>query len=73
MIFRRKLAQHVKHKLEDFIDLSDVKIRNFQNSIDIVHNHNKAFDSLLLILILSLLMICLDLYKDDIKKFLSLV
>ena len=62
MIFKRKLAQHVKHKLEDFIDLSNVEVRDFQSSINIVHAHNKAFDSLLLILILSSLIICLNLY-----------
>ena len=62
MIFRRKLAQHVEHKLEDFIDLSDVEMRDFQSSIDIVYIHNKAFDFLLLILILSSLIICLNLY-----------
>ena len=62
MIFRRKLAQHVKHRLEDFSDLSDVKVRDFQSSINIVHAHNKTFDFLLLILILSLLMICFNLY-----------
>ena len=62
MIFRRKLAQQIKHKLEDFIDLNNVEMRDFQNSIDIVHDHNKAFDSLLLISILSLLIICLDVY-----------
>ena len=45
MTFKRKLAQHVKHSFEDFINLSNVKIRNFQSSIDIVYNHNKTFNS----------------------------
>ena len=62
MIFRRKLAQHVKYKLEDFINLSDVEIKDFQNSIDIVHAYDKAFDFLLFISILSSLIICLNLY-----------
>ena len=62
MIFRRKLAQHVEYKLEDFIDLSNVEIKDFQNSINIVHAHDKAFNVLLLISILSLLIICFDLY-----------
>ena len=62
MIFRRKLAQHVEHKLEGFINLSNVEMRDFQSSINIVHAYDKAFDFLLLILILSSLMICLNLY-----------
>ena len=62
MIFKRKLAQHVEHRFEDFIDLNNVKVRDFRSSINIVHTYNKAFDFLLLILILSLLRICLDLY-----------
>ena len=62
MIFRRKLVQHVKHKFKDFINLSDVEMKDFQSSIDIVHDYDKAFDFLLLTLILSSLIICLDLY-----------
>ena len=62
MIFRRKLAQHVEHRLEDFIDLSNVKMKDFQSSINIVHAYDKAFNFLLFISIFSLLMICLDLY-----------
>ena len=62
MIFRRKLVQHVEHKLKDFIDLSNVEIKNFQNNINIVHAHDKVFNFLLLISILSSLIICLDLY-----------